>query len=132
MNVVVGEAELPSVSVGNSEDPEVAFASSEERAVRFYMLRISQIELDGGQLASTDTVTLEIYRDRGRSAPRDLVARYTGTSQVTDLWKAVFLDQRLEYFDRARAGLVYARITNTTGNSRSSPFHLVITGEVED
>ena len=124
---VIAEFNTASVAVGSSVDFAGEFTDLSGVRTTFAGLVILQVEIDSPDLANTDTVTLELFRSGTRRSPDELIARFSGTSQITAVWKSIFSDQLIEYFDRAGESQIYATLSNPSGNSTSGIFHLLIT-----
>lgn len=120
------EVDTPTVGIGSNGDFLGKFEDQLRNQVDFITLKIDQVEIDSPNLADTDTVTLLLYRSRTRQTPRQVVARYSGVSQLSGMWKATFTDENILYFDQDGESTLYGRITNASGNSASATFHIVI------
>ena len=130
------EADTPTVLVGNSYDGKLQLQDADTReVVKFYAIDLLQVEVAGNLLAPGDTVTLRIYRRDRRREPGDIVAEYTGITQVKGMWKAAFVEQHIGYIDMdmnrpSGDSFLHIRVTNATGNSRASDFRLFFLGVV--
>ena len=116
----------PTVAVGSDYDFEADFFNLQGDHVLFEGLQLLQVEYDAEGLVAADTVTLSLYRKASRTT-QDLVARYSGTSGVTGIWKTIQTNQLIEYFDGEGADQIYGRLTNAAGNSARCVFHILIT-----
>ena len=121
------EVDTPTVGLGIDYDFEGRFEGLFRNQLFFDMLEIDQVEIDSPRLVDTDTVTLILYRSRTRQTPRQVMARYSGVSQITGMWKSTFTAEDLLYSDQDRDSKIYGRITNAAANSNSATFHIVIT-----
>lgn len=126
------ELDTPSVGTNSSRNFSGKFKDPEGLEIAFKNIIVLQIEIDASSLNNADTVTLILYRTGSRRTPRDVIARYSGTSQISGMWKSIFSDQRIEYFPAARDNTIYGTITNASGNLRSTTFHLIITAHKLD
>ncbi len=116
---------------GNSSSKYAQVKDLWGRTRLFSHLRISQIEIYAPKLAVADSLDLRIYR-AGQANNQDLVADFSGTSQLTDTWYASFSNRQIDYKpqDLTAGGILWIVISNLAGNSNSSPFLVKITGQI--
>ena len=112
--------------VAGNFDFDGPFDDLEGNQITFRGLEILQVEFDAEGLVAADTVTLSLYRKETRTT-EELVARYSGTSDITGAWKSIQSNQLIQYFDGEKQNEIYGRVTNATGNSAACTFHVVIT-----
>lgn len=120
---------VPTVSIGGVKTEGPPTRDIYGREAIFAHLTIVQVDIAAPQLAAADSVTFRIYNRGTFSAPLELVAEFTGASQVSGMWFASFSNRRIEYTDETNLARVYMTITNAAGNSIASTFNIRVWGE---
>lgn len=134
--VIYAEVDVPNVAVGATLDFSAVLRTDQNaRPVAFLVANILQVDIVARNLQATDSVVFKMYRRARRREPDDLLARFSGTSQVTGMWRSGFVDQQIHYMDLDKSSTgtrdgttsVYFRVENSSGNSGGTTFlvHLI-------
>lgn len=126
-DIVTIETTFPTALVGNAINQDVFPCELGTRdPAPFSRLFIVQIDLFAPSLVAADSVQLRIFRRTRRRLPDDLVADFTGASQLSAMWIASFTGRQINYRDQDQLGKVYLSVTNQSGNSGPSDFTVTI------
>lgn len=127
-NLAIVEVNGPTTLVGNTFEFDVPPLDLQGHRVDFSLFLITQILISARGLATTDSVRFRLYRRKTRTVPQDIVAEFDGTSQLSDVWFAGFSNRRIELLDSDKSGEVHGDLRNTTGNSGSTSFLILLSG----
>ena len=96
-----------------------------DRLQPFSHVSITQVDIAATGLAVADTLTVRLHRSGNVvTSPLDIMAEFSGASQLTDTWMASFTNRRIEFHPRDRTaaepGLIWVLVSNTSSNRANS------------
>ena len=127
-DLVVTVLSTPSVPVNTESTFTLEFTDLEGHPIGFVHLSITEVDIIATQLSASDAVRLRIFRSGQRRVPQDLVAEFSGASQVSDTWASAFSNRRIEYTDLSKQSKLYLNVRNNSGNSVSTTFEVWVYG----
>ncbi len=128
-DLVMGTADTPTINITNTSNQIPIQIHDVWRRPRFFShLSITQVEISSPSLAVADSITVRLYRAGNPTLPQDLVADFTGASQLSDNWIATFSNRRIEFTpkDQDKGGIIWISVTNN--GSVNSIFRVSVWG----